>query len=65
MPQEFYDRKEIENLMKDVFSNTVRAIIDDFFEADTHPASTVAAIGGILRFIDAVKGRLDANATGD
>jgi hypothetical protein len=65
MPQEFYDRREIMKLLQDVFFDTVRDIIVADYQDETHPASTVAAISGIRRFIDDVKRRLDENASGD
>lgn len=65
MPQEFYDRREIVKLLQGVFFDTVRDIIVADYQDETHPASTVAAISGIRRFIDDVEGRLDANASGD
>ena len=64
MAQEFYDRREIMRLLQDVFFDTVSDIIVADYQDETHPASTVSAIGGIRRFIDDVKGRLE-NASGD
>lgn len=65
MAQEFYDRREIMKLLKGVFFDTVRDIVVEDYQDETHPASTVAAISGIRRFIDDVERRLEANATGD
>lgn len=65
MPQEFYDRREIVKLLQGVFFDTVRDIVAEDYQDETHPASTVAAISGIRRFIDDVEGRLDENASGD
>ena len=65
MAHEFYDKQEILRLLQDVFFDTVRDVLVEGDQEDVHPASTVSAIGGIRRFIDDVKRRLDANATGE
>ena len=62
---QFYDKREIMKLLQGVFFDTVRDIVVADYQDETHPASTVAAISGIRRFIDDVERRIEANATGD
>lgn len=64
MAQEFYDRREIVKLLHEMFFDTTAKIIEADLDAETHPASTVSAIGGIQRFIADVEGRLN-DASGD
>lgn len=58
MKREFLDRKEIAEMLWDVFKDEVADLIENGKANDTHPASTIAAINGIHGFVCAVIERM-------
>lgn len=65
MGRSYYSVQEIREELRDVFCEEVAEITAAARMNDTHPASTVAAIEGIQRYIRSVEGRLAANEVCD